>query len=185
MTELHPQLIAVREDLRLAEERLRRLSGALGEEDWLRDAPGGGWSAGACIEHLNLVTEAMLPRLREGIEKARALQQEGRPRLRKGLIGWMLSAGSGPGRGMRIRTATAFDPHRLPTPGEILERWQALLADQLALIEDSHGLPLDRVRMISPVDGRFSYNLYAALCILPAHHLRHIQQAEKAAGRGA
>lgn len=185
MKTLHPQLVAVREDLRLAEERLRRLSGGLGDSEWLRDAPGGGWCAAACIEHLNLVTEAMLPRLREGVEKARAQRQQCRPRLRKGLIGWMLSAGSGPGRGLRIRTATAFDPHRLPPPQDILDRWHALLAEQLALVEDAHGLPLDRVRMISPVDGRFSYNLYAALCILPAHQLRHIQQAEKVAGQGA
>lgn len=182
MSSLHPQLTRVREDLRLAEERLRRLSGGLGEADWLRDAPGGGWSAAACVEHLNLVTLAMLPRLREGLEKARQLQVDPNRRLRKGLIGWMLSAGSGPGRGLRIRTARAFDPHRLPPVDEIMEQWQGLLAEQLVLVEEGDGLPLDRVRMISPVDGRFSYNLYAAMCILPAHHLRHIQQAEKAAG---
>ena len=42
-------------------------------------------------------------------------------------------------------------------------------------------LPIDRVKMASPFDGRVKYNLYAAMTIVPRHQHRHLLQAERAA----
>ena len=67
------------------------------------------------------------------------------------------------------------------------ERFQRELANR---IQSASGLDLNELRIRSVFNGRVSYNVYAAFCILAAHERRHLWQAERAvrslvAGRGA
>ena len=177
---MQAQLARIEEDLQRAEERLRQMARGLTLEQWLH-APGPGcWTAAACVEHLNLTAEAMLPRLREGLEKARQLGRPAPRRLSMGLVGWMIWKGSGPTSRARIRTTAAFEPAAVPAPAELLERFHCLQDEQVACLRDARGLPLDRVRMISPFKESMSYNLYTGFRLLPAHQHRHLRQAEEA-----
>lgn len=177
---MQAQLARIEEELQRAEERLRQLARGLTLEQWLH-APGPGcWTAAACVEHLNLTAEAMLPRLREGLEKARLLGGPAPRRYSMGLMGWMIWKGSGPKARPRIKTIAAFDPLTVPAPAELLERFRLLQDAQTACLRDADGLPLDRVRMTSPFKESMSYNLYAGFRLLPAHQHRHLSQAEEA-----
>jgi hypothetical protein len=50
----------------------------------------------------------------------------------------------------------------------------------MSMIRSADGLPLDRVKIVSPFGRRMKYNAYSALVIIARHEQRHIQQAERA-----
>jgi hypothetical protein len=56
--------------------------------------------------------------------------------------------------------------------------FDALQGEQVALVHAADGLPVDRVRIVSPFDARMKYSAYSALFVLPRHQLRHVEQAE-------
>lgn len=184
------QLALLAEGLRQAAARVNELERRLPEESW-RATPGPGrWSAAECVEHLCLTTEAMLPGLRDGIERARAAGDVVRrgaamPRpYRLGLSGWLLVRGSGSGSRWRIKTAAPFEPAGGGGLAGLLERFWRGQDELLEVVVAAAGLPLDRVRMASPFNARVRYNLYAALALSVAHQERHLHQAEQA-GAGA
>ncbi len=60
--------------------------------------------------------------------------------------------------------------------------FERLQADVIDCVSAANGLPIDRVKLVSPFDTRVRYNLYAALTLVPRHQHRHLLQAERAAG---
>jgi hypothetical protein len=182
---MHPQLHTIEQELIRGSDELRTLVDELAPEQWHARPPGGGWSAAECVRHLNLTSEAMVPLIRDAVERARALEGGAPARFRRGVVGWLLWSGSRPGKGMRVRTAPAF----VPDPGEVdagaviaeFDRWQR---EQRELVRAADGLPLHRVRIVSPFGPRLRYNAFAALAILAVHQLRHLDQARKAAAGG-
>jgi len=150
---------------------------------WLRGARDGGWSAAQCLEHLNLTGEALLPRVEDGLERARSLAANGmRGRPRRDLVGWLLTLGSGPRVWWRLRTPAAFAPAPDLDPDGTLDRFRRLQDRWLEVVEAAAGLPLDRVKIRSPFDARLSYNLFSALELAAVHQERHLIQAERALG---
>jgi hypothetical protein len=147
---------------------------------WLRGTRDGGWSAAQCLEHLNLRGEALLPRVEEGLVRARGLAGGGRPR--RDLVGWLLAQGSGPRVWLKLRTPAPFSPPPHLDPRGTLERFRRLQDRWLDVVEAAAGLPLDRVKIRSPFDARVSYNLLSALDVAAAHQERHLAQAERALG---
>ena len=60
----------------------------------------------------------------------------------------------------------AFVPSADRPPDELVaefERWQA---ETIACVREAEGLPLQRVKVVSPFDARVRYNLFSALSIL-------------------
>lgn len=58
-----------------------------------------------------------------------------------------------------------------PQPGE----WSLKTRVDVAAVS----LPLDRIKIASPFDRRFKYNLFSFFHILLAHERRHLWQAER------
>ena len=167
---------------RFARARAWRGSCPVGEA-WLRSGRGGGWSAAQCLEHLNLTSEAMLPRVEAGLEQARRLAGQARERRpRRDPVGWLLALGSGPRVWWRLRTPAAFAPSPQLDPAAVVDRFRRLQDRWLHVVEAAEGLPLDRVKIRSPFDARVSYNLLSALDVAAAHQERHLAQAERALG---
>lgn len=178
---MHPQLDKLTMEFRQAQERLHRLAARLPEEHWSwRPAPER-WSVGECVAHLNLTARAFLPILRDGLAQARALGVAAPERYRRDLVGWLLWLGSGPPARFRARTAAAFVPAGMESPGELRATFDQLQTEQLAIVQAADGLPLQKIKVISPFDARVRYNLYSALSILARHQHRHLWQAEQAA----
>ena len=184
---MHPQLVAIVDDYARAQERLHRLAARASDAAWSARPRPDAWCAGECVAHLNLTSRAYLPLLRDAVAEGRRSDASAPARYRRDPVGWLISAMSGPmprlGRARvgRVRTAAAFVPAGGAPREELVAEFDALQREQAALVRESDGLPLQRVRVTSPFDARLRYNLYSCLFLLPRHQHRHLDQAEAAA----
>lgn len=178
---MHPQLQELAGQFTAARERLHRLSATLAPEDWARRPAPDSWSPAECVAHLNLTSRAFIPQLRDAIREAKGLGLPAPSRYRLGVIGWLLRRMTGPGQGMKVKTAAKFVPGADTSPAELVAEFDRLQEEQMELVRGAEGVPLHRIRVTSPFDARVKYNAFAALSILPGHQHRHLQQAERAA----
>lgn len=177
---MNPQLHDVIADLRAAQQRLRALRATLRREDWTRRPEAGAWSPAECVAHLNLTSEALLPLLRSGLDEA-ADAASPRARYRRGPVGWVIWKVLAPSGPLRTRTIPAFEPSSDRPVEAVIADFERLQAEVIACISAANGLPIDRVRVVSPFTARVRYNLYAAVTLVPRHQHRHLAQAERAA----
>jgi hypothetical protein len=179
-----PQLQAIVDELEDAECRVLSMAANLPVEQWTCRPGRGRWSAAECVEHLNISSEALLPLLRSALDAAGGKLQSA-PRYRRDPIGWLIWKLVGESGGLKARTSQAFEPKGASTPQELVARFTRQQAELRACVLAAEGLPIDRVKMVSPFDRRVSYNLYAALTLVPRHQHRHLLQAEQAARTAA
>jgi hypothetical protein len=178
---MHPELSAIEQEFESARVRLHDLSARVPPELWTRRPAPERWSPGECVAHLNLSSASMVPLVRAGIDVARRRGGPAPVRYRRDVVGWLLWKGLGPGRGFKTKTIPAWVPSGDRRPDDLVaefERWQS---QQIALVRDADGLPIDAVKITSPVDARARYNVFAALSIMARHQHRHLWQAEQAA----
>ena len=81
----------------------------------------------------------------------------------------------------RVKTTAAFVPKGRQSREKLLSEFVKLQADLIAITSKSDGLPIDRVKIVSPFGGRMRYNAYSAIVIVARHQHRHLDQAEEAA----
>lgn len=183
---MHPQLDAVVASLEDASNRLHRLTSQLSDARW-KSRPGPGrWSAAECVEHLNLTSRAYIPLLRRAFETAPTSARPATGRYRRDFLGWLFSALVGPlpklgkGRVGRVKTTADFEPQVSRARVEVVEEFDRLQDELIAITRQADGYPLDEMMIVSPFGGKIRYNFYAALRILPRHEERHLGQAEDA-----
>ena len=168
------QLAAISESLESAQSRLRSWSDRVSERDWSRKPGPERWSAANCVEHLNLTSEAYVPLLRDALAEARELGRSPTTlHYSRDALGWFMSMMIGP-----MRHIGKFRIGRVKTTSDFVR----LQAELLTIVRNSDGLPIDRVRIVSPFGGKMRYNAYSALVIVARHQHRHLDQAEAAAG---
>ena len=184
---MQTQLAEIIDSLDGAQARLRRLSDRISEQLWNAHPEPGGWSAADCVEHLNLTSRAYLPLLRDASVEARQLRADPVTHYRKSGLGWFIAMMVGPMRHvgklklMKVKTTQPFVPRGGQSRSELLSEFVTLQADMITIIRTDDGLPLDRVKIVSPFGGRMKYDAYSALVIVARHQHRHIDQAEAAA----
>lgn len=182
---MHPQIEAIVRGFEAATRRLHALAQALPEERWSARRHAHRWSVAECVAHLNLTSVAMLPLVRGAVDAARAHGGAAPPRYRMGLMGWVMYYGAGPlprlgpFRVGRMRTSAAFVPSGDLPRDELIAEFDRLQREQIQATRAADGLPIDRVRIVSPFDARVRYDGYAALALLPRHQHRHLIQAEE------
>jgi hypothetical protein len=177
------QLAAIIGDLESASTRLRDLREALPRHIWSRQPGPGQWSPAECIAHLNLSSAAILPCLRDALAAARACSEPVGSKYRLDAMGWLLGKIVAPGGGLKMTAPAAFEPDGCDTADCLVDRFETLQAELIALVRDADGLPIDRVSVVSPFDARVKCNLYAALMLVARHQHRHLLQAAHAAER--
>lgn len=182
---MNPQLSALVEEFRGAQDRLRRLRDALPGEDWTRRVDPDRWSVAECVEHLNLTGRAYLPVIRDALEEGGRIGGAAPGRYRRDPVGWLLWKTMGPPVRHRVRTPAAFVPAVAGSVEELVAEFDRLQAEQISLTAAADGLPLGKVRVRSPFEQRVRYNLFSCLSILPRHQHRHLWQAERVHGPGA
>ena len=188
---MQTQLAGIAQSLESAQSRLRRLTDQLPESDWNRKPAANRWSAAECVEHLNLTSRAYIPLLRDAIASAGEIRHSPTKHYRHDALGWFLSMMFGPLRHLgrfklvRVKTTPAFVPKPGRSRTEILSDFVRHQGALISLVRSADGLPIDRVRIISPFGGRMRYSAYSALVIVSRHEHRHLEQAEEAAHGGA
>jgi hypothetical protein len=174
---MNPQLAAIVSDFESASRRLYALAERLSVDDWRRRPGPERWSPVECVAHLNLTSEAFVPLLRDGIDRARRERRPAPRSYRRDLMGWLIwRAASTPGR-FKAKTTPPFVPSADRPPAEVVADFDRLQALLIACTRDADGLAVDRVRIRSPFNSRLAYSVYSALTILPAHQHRHLWQA--------
>ena len=177
---MHPQLQAVIDELNSASERLRRLADTVPAARWAERPGPGRWSVGEGVAHLNLTSQAYLPKIRGILAGA---PRTGAPaRFRRDPLGWLIWRVLEPGKGGKAKTTAEFIPTGSEPAAEIIATFQQLQREQIDLVRQSDGVPLHKLKIGSPFSERLKYSVYSALTILPRHQHRHLLQAEKAWG---
>lgn len=186
---MHPQLDAIEREFSAGMARFGRLSSATSDEDWAVHTRPDAWSVAECIVHLNLSAEAMLPRLREAVEDARALGTLPVRRYRPTMFGRILAKMVGPAPGVggfrmgRVRTGARFVPPPALAPRDQIEReFLRLHEEGIALLRSADGVALDRATLESPFMEGARYDGYSAFLIVARHVHRHLAQAERVWG---
>jgi hypothetical protein len=85
-----------------------------------------------------------------------------------------------PGGRARAKTTAEFIPAGTEPAAEIAATFERLQQEQVELIRQSDGVPLNKLKVGSPFSDRMKYSVYSALTILPRHQHRHLLQAERA-----
>lgn len=176
---MHRQLQTIADEFLTALDRLHALAGTVPAERWGTRPPGGGWSVGECVTHLNLTADGYLPLLRGAAAEARALGGPAPTRYRRGISGWLLWRTMGPPVRIRTRTTPAFMPAAAAPPAGLVAEFERLQDAQMAVLRAVDELPIDQVSVASPFNPRLRYNLFACLGILARHQHRHLWQAEQ------
>ena len=177
---MHQQLEEIVAEFESASVRLRELGRRLAPTQWRRRPAPKSWSPAESVAHLNLTAIAMVPLIRQGLEEARRLQRSPGARYRRDIVGWLLWRSiSTPGR-FKAKTTPAFVPSGDRPVEEITAEFDRLQADQIAVTRQAEGLPIDRVKIVSPFNASVRYNMFSALSILSRHQHRHLWQAEQA-----
>ena len=177
---MNPQLQALVDDFGSARERLHRLAATVPAERWAQRPAEGSWSVAECVAHLNLTSKAYVGPLREALTRGRAEGGAAPARYRRDLLGWLIWRAVRPETRMKAKTAAAFVPTANASPAELVAEFDRLQDEQVELTRLADGLPLGRLKIVSPFGPGLKYNVYSALTILPAHQHRHLQQAERA-----
>ncbi len=186
---MQPQLASIITQLDAASERVRALAARTTADRWTRRADPNRWSVGECVVHLSLTTSAYLPLIRAALDDPRTPPQAATPdtRYRRDPVGWLLGYLVGPWPRVmrtraRIKTPAAFVGRGDTPRDDTIAEFADLQAQLVALVRESNGRAIDRVRIPSPFDQRAKYNVYSALVLLPRHQQRHLTQAEEVWG---
>jgi hypothetical protein len=181
------QLSAVLRDLENAGTRVEKLAERIPDAVWTQRNDSSRWSVSECLAHLNLTSEAFIPRIRKAIEEARQLPAA-TGEYKRDFLGALFGGMVGPlkrigrFRLVRVKTTPDFVPgSQEPKNVSIAEfrRLQGILAD---LVRESDGRAIDQVRITSPFGEKIQYNCYSAFVMIPRHQMRHIEQAEEVWG---
>lgn len=181
---MHAELARVVEALGHAQARLDRLGDTVPEDRWSVRSDPSRWSAAECIAHLNLTSEAYVPRIMKAIEEARKLPRTDGRNYRRDLLGWMFGMMVGPlpsvGRFRigRVKTSPAFVPSGNLPKQQLLAEFRRLQMELERMARESDGLAIDKVSITSPFGEKVHYSCYSAFVLLPRHEERHIGQAE-------
>lgn len=166
-----------------AQARLDQLADAIPDDRWNKRNDPARWSVAECVAHLNLTSEAYIPRIRKAIEEARQLPAF-TGRYRRDFIGWLFAKMTGPlpkiGRTRigRVKTTAPFVPRGDHPKQLTIAEFRKLQLDLVALVNESEGLAIDKTKILSPFGEKVSYNTYSTFLILAPHQERHLQQAE-------
>ncbi len=177
------QLGDIVKGLEQAQARLEKLAEAIPDAAWEERTEADRWSVAECVDHLNLTSEAYIPRIRVAIAEARAMNTKKSTRYKRDLPGRLLAMMIGPlpmlgkMRLGRVKTTPDFVPKGSHPKQATLAAFKRDQGELIALIREADGLPIDKVKIKSPF-GNISYNCYSAFVILPRHQARHLDQGQ-------
>jgi hypothetical protein len=182
---LQEQLGEIIDSLKSAQARLRALTDALTDSAWSGKPEPDRWSPAECVEHLNLTSRAYLPLLHDAVARARKMRGTPRTSYHRDVLGWFMSMMMAPRHQRKVplpavKTTSDFIPKGNRPRTAILSEFVQLQGALITLIQSADGLPIDKVKIVSPFGGKMKYNAYSALMIIERHEHRHLQQAEEA-----
>jgi hypothetical protein len=178
------QLADIVKGFETAQARLDKLADNIPDAAWEERTEPGHWSVAECVAHLNLTSDAYIPRIRAAIAEAKSMKAPRAMKYTKDFAGGFFAMMVGPIpmlgkiRIGKVKTTNDFIPtgaHPKQNSLATFKRDQDALID---LVREADGLPLGKVKIKSPFGEKISYNCYSAFVILNRHEHRHLEQAQ-------
>ncbi|GAB3656516.1 hypothetical protein GCM10027594_29030 [Hymenobacter agri] len=159
----------------VAQQRFRPLSA---EE--LNRRPGSGrWSAGQCLEHLNIVGGHYLPLIANRIKRAQARGSKPAAEAKQGFIGRkFIEAMRRPASEKALTSPRRYAPTGTRLPRTVAEVFSRQIDELLRLVLLARQVNANAVRIPNPLFPLILLRLTDQLEFLVVHIQRHIAQAE-------
>jgi hypothetical protein len=150
-------------------------------DEAFRWAPGPDrWSAGQCLEHLNITDRSMLPPMRQAAQRVRAAGRRAkRPTQHSFFMRWFIKDMEPPPK-RRYQTGSGFLPAGGVSRARTLAEFNAVHDELLRLLEQVDGFDLSGAKVQSPFAMWLKYKLGSAIALQLAHDRRHLWQAREA-----
>ncbi|MGI4875545.1 MAG: DinB family protein [Janthinobacterium lividum] len=146
------------------------------------------WSAGQCLEHLNIVSGYFLPSLKEGLRLAQARGSQAGSQVRSGWLGRYFTdtarATNGLGDRM-LRQPKQFAPTGVRLTGTVVETFNRQLDEMLRLLLLARQVDAGTVRIANPLHPWLRLRLTDVFEALLAHAQIYLKQAEQALAASA
>lgn len=178
---LHPQLGEIKTQLDAASQKAASIVDGVAFEQLKKRPQPNHWSIAECLIHLNLSSQAEIEVLDDVFASAAKENSSNETKYKMDLLGrflkWTLEPP--PLFFSKMKTTEPFQPIEVEPVGEVLPTFLDLQEQLKERADRANGLPLDRIKVVSPFDRRVKYNLLSCFHILLAHERRHLWQAEQ------
>jgi hypothetical protein len=158
-------------------QRLRPLT-----NEQLNRRPGiGKWSAGQCLEHLNIISGHYLPAIKAQLQQAIAKGSTPRPQVRSGWIGRRLTESARQHMELAdiFRVRKQYAPTGVRLTGIVVEAFNRQLDELLRLLLLARQVDAGSVRIPNPVYPWLRLRLTDVFERLIAFFQRYVKQAEQ------
>ncbi len=177
---MNPQLAEIKTQLDAASQKVDSIVRSLSFEQLEMRPQPDEWSIAECLVHLNLSSEAEINVLSDACKQMPTKQTFADKQFKMDLLGRFLKWTLEPPMFLsRLKTTEMFQPIDAEPLGEVLPTFLALREQLKACADAADGLPLDRIKVVSPFNTKVKYNLLSCFHILLAHERRHLWQAER------
>ncbi len=138
------------------------------------------WSAAHCLVHLTRTGALYRRDLSAAFEEAQGGAAALEDPVRGSFVGRLFAKAVGPDPKLRVQTPMAFRPDPEQVSAVAVDAFLEEQAAWRALLERAEGLPLDRIRVTSPVTRLLRLRASDALAVVANHEQRHLAQARAA-----
>jgi hypothetical protein len=183
-SDLPPQLADLISQYDACSKRAIAVADGLTPERLTRRPAPESWSIAECFVHLTLSHAPFPALLTAAFAEARDAGQTGTGPFKADLRGRLVKWGLEPPPRIKLKAKAPFQPVKIDSPERVLPDFLDLQGRLEDCIRAAAGLRIDRVKIVSPVDSRVKYNVFAALQIIAAHERRHLWQAERVRASG-
>ena len=173
----HPHLEQLRADADAAIAEAHALRQTLTDEQLAWKPAPEVWSVLECLKHVNITNGLYLPRLRDGM--ARARPADAAVPFRPGLLGRFMIRTVSPENARKVKTFRTFKPLPGLMDVGVVERFVEIQEAMKEAIRDADGLDLNTGRFASPVSPLVRFTVGEGLTMLVRHALRHLGQARR------
>ena len=137
------------------------------------------WSVGECFDHLITTNRHYYPAINNAIRGDTKTTFFERLPLLPGLFGNLLLRSLQPDSARKLKAPSIFQPASSQISGDVIRDFVAHQHELSALMQQTSGLPLERIIITSPVAAFITYSLMDAYRILVTHEKRHFLQAKR------
>lgn len=171
---------AIQEEVDWISAEVRDRFGTLSSEQLAWQPSPERWGVGQCLVHVARSNELYREKLTPALRSAQARGLVAVRPLKGSWLGRWFTRAVSPG-GRPATTPPSFRPRRETVEGSALETFFAEQVRLQALLDESRGLDLDRIRVFSPAVRFLRFHACDVFRMLVEHEKRHLGQAVRVA----
>lgn len=133
------------------------------------------WSIAQCLDHIVVSDRLYYERLRRAVVEGHRTKRYSEDGIRPSFLGRYFIRLLGPD-GRRMKSPRLFTPSNDHRTGPLLADFADHQKELMELLRRADGLPVNVLRLSSPVSRVFRFSLGEVFLILLAHQKRHLNQ---------